>query len=148
MNKQRLQTLAGMLNENTMFISNGIFEPQTFGQAQISPANGIHLTSSTYPSSVEVADFDDDYETEHSMHTYEERDFSPPFEGEEDELEMVKTDVAIMLDDLEDLHKLLCHLKDSGQDVNFPHWWQSKIIMAKDYIGKATDYLAQELKSY
>jgi hypothetical protein len=35
---------------------------------------------------------------------------------------------------------------DNGQEVDFPHWWQSKIIKAKDMLISAKHYLDFELK--
>jgi hypothetical protein len=35
---------------------------------------------------------------------------------------------------------------DNGQEVDFPHWWQSKIITAKNMISSAKHYLEFELK--
>jgi len=35
---------------------------------------------------------------------------------------------------------------DNGQEVDFPHWWQSKIIKAKDMLVSAKHYLDFELK--
>ena len=37
-------------------------------------------------------------------------------------------------------------LEASGQEVDFPHWWQSKIVLAKDYIVKAKHYIRAELE--
>jgi len=133
MNKKRLQTLAGMLNENTMFISNGIHQPQPFGVISIHPDMPVDLQ------------YGEDSDSATMMHTYDQEDFSEMFENEEDEVGMVKADIEIMLADLEHLHTMLCHLHEAGTDVNFPHWWQSKIVIAKDYVGKATDYLDQEM---
>ena len=31
-------------------------------------------------------------------------------------------------------------------EVDFPNWWQSKVILAKDYISKAQHYLEFEEK--
>jgi hypothetical protein len=35
---------------------------------------------------------------------------------------------------------------DNGQEVDFPHWWQSKIIKAKDMLISAKHYLDFEIK--
>lgn len=36
---------------------------------------------------------------------------------------------------------------DNGQEVDFPHWWQAKIIKAYDYLQAAYGYLDAELKT-
>lgn len=41
------------------------------------------------------------------------------------------------------IHKLIKDLPDS----DFPHWWQSKIVKAKQYIENAYNYLDAELNA-
>ncbi len=64
---------------------------------------------------------------------------------QDDELGMIKSDVGVMCDDLTELYDLLCDLHKHGKEIDFPHWWQSKIVLAKEYISAATDYLKQEV---
>jgi len=45
-----------------------------------------------------------------------------------------------------DLYKMLQHYEAMDTHVDFPHWWQSKIIKARDYISAATHYLEYETK--
>jgi hypothetical protein len=40
-----------------------------------------------------------------------------------------------------DIHKLIKELPDS----DFPHWWQSKVVKAKEYIEAAHNYLDAEI---
>ena len=40
-----------------------------------------------------------------------------------------------------EIHKLIKDLPDS----DFPHWWQAKVIKAKEYIEAAKNYLEAEL---
>lgn len=42
-----------------------------------------------------------------------------------------------------DMHKMLKDLPDS----DFPHWWQSKIVKAQNYLDGARNYLDAELNS-
>ena len=44
------------------------------------------------------------------------------------------------------LYKMVDKYDDAGGEVDFPHWWQSKIIKAKDYMVKAKHYLDGEEK--
>ena len=42
-----------------------------------------------------------------------------------------------------DMHKMIKDLPDS----DFPHWWQSKIVKAQNYLDGARNYLDAELNS-
>ena len=42
-----------------------------------------------------------------------------------------------------DMHKMLKDLPDS----DFPHWWQSKIVKAQNYLDGARNYLDAELNA-
>ena len=42
-----------------------------------------------------------------------------------------------------DMHKMLKDLPDS----DFPHWWQSKIVKAQNYLDGARNYLDSELNA-
>lgn len=39
------------------------------------------------------------------------------------------------------IYKQLKHFKSLNQEVDFPNWWQSKVILSKDYISKADTWL-------
>lgn len=45
-----------------------------------------------------------------------------------------------------DLYKMLMHYEAMNTHVDFPHWWQAKVIKARDYISAATHYLEYETK--
>ena len=42
-----------------------------------------------------------------------------------------------------DMHKMIKDLPDS----DFPHWWQSKIVKAQNYLDGARNYLGSELNA-
>ena len=44
------------------------------------------------------------------------------------------------------LYKLLRHYEQQEDQVDFPNWWQQKVMMAREYISKATHYLEFETK--
>ena len=44
------------------------------------------------------------------------------------------------------LYKLLHHYEQMEDHVDFPNWWQHKVMMAREYISKATHYLEFETK--
>lgn len=43
-----------------------------------------------------------------------------------------------------ELYKMMGQLPDN---TDFPHWWQSKLIKANDYIGAAKHYLENEIEA-
>ena len=45
-----------------------------------------------------------------------------------------------------ELYKMMDNLENMGGEIDFPHWWQSKIITAKNMISSAKHYLEFELK--
>ena len=45
-----------------------------------------------------------------------------------------------------ELYKMMDNLENMGGEIDFPHWWQSKIIIAKNMISSAKHYLDFELK--
>jgi hypothetical protein len=64
--------------------------------------------------------------------------------GNEDEVGMLMGDVLSIERSITDLKNTLMNLSSLGK-VDFPHWWQSKIIKAKDYLLSANEYLQSEL---
>ena len=44
------------------------------------------------------------------------------------------------------LYKLLRHYEQMEDQVDFPNWWQQKVMMAREYMSKATHYLEFETK--
>lgn len=65
---------------------------------------------------------------------------------QDDEPSMLKKDLYDIITNAAKLYKQL-HKYDQGDgEVDFPHWWQSKVIKAKDYIGAAQHYLEAEEK--
>jgi sarcosine oxidase delta subunit len=64
---------------------------------------------------------------------------------EDDEPNMIKADLYQIGKYAMKLYKIVDQF-DNGQEVDFPHWWQSKIITAKNMISSAKHYLEFELK--
>jgi hypothetical protein len=64
---------------------------------------------------------------------------------QDNEPAMLKRDVYRIAKMASMLYKQLDNY-DNGQEVDFPHWWQSKIIKAKDYMVAAKHYLDGEEK--
>ena len=60
---------------------------------------------------------------------------------QDDEPNMLKSTVLKIKESAEELLEKLDKYDDMDGEVDFPNWWQSKIILSKDYIQKAADYL-------
>lgn len=59
---------------------------------------------------------------------------------------MLRADLSIIERNAEELGEMMAEYEASGEDVDFPHWWQSKIVLSKEYITSANDYLRAELE--
>ena len=66
---------------------------------------------------------------------------------QDDEPNMLKSTVLKIKESAELLLQKLDKYDDMDGEVDFPNWWQSKIILSKDYIQKAADYLDGEEKT-
>ena len=66
---------------------------------------------------------------------------------QDDEPNMLKSTVLKIKESAEELLEKLDKYDDMDGEVDFPNWWQSKIILSKDYIQKAADYLDGEEKT-
>lgn len=63
----------------------------------------------------------------------------------DDEPGMLGNDLSIIERYARELGEMMKELEMQGE-VDFPHWWQSKIILAKEYLVKAKHYLRAELE--
>ena len=63
---------------------------------------------------------------------------------QDNEPHMLKKDLYRTAKYAAELYKMVDRF-DGGGEVDFPHWWQSKIIKAKDYLISAKHYLDGEL---
>lgn len=57
-----------------------------------------------------------------------------------DEIDSIKKDLYQMGKYCVELHRMLSNM----DSTDFPHWWQAKLIKAKDYISAAKHYLENE----
>ena len=64
---------------------------------------------------------------------------------QDNEPHMLKKDLYRIAKYAAELYKMMDNYDNQGE-VDFPHWWQSKIIKARDYIVKAKHYLDGEEK--
>ena len=58
---------------------------------------------------------------------------------------MLRADLSIIERYAEELGEMMRDFDEMEEDIDFPHWWQAKIIKAKDYIVSAKHYLRAEL---
>ena len=65
---------------------------------------------------------------------------------QDDEPRMIKKDIYNMGKYAMELYKKLDQYDNMGGEVDFPHWWQSKITKAKSMLQSAYDYLDGEEK--
>jgi hypothetical protein len=64
---------------------------------------------------------------------------------EDNEPGMLKADLSTIERYAEELGEMMKQFDEMEDKVDFPHWWQSKIVKAKDYIVSAQQYLKSEL---
>lgn len=64
---------------------------------------------------------------------------------QDNEPHMLKSDLYDIGEYAMELYKMVSKFEDE-QEVDFPHWWQAKIIQAKELIDSAKHYLEFELK--
>ena len=64
---------------------------------------------------------------------------------QDNEPHMLKKDLYRIAKYAAELYKMMDKY-DEGGEVDFPHWWQSKVIKARDYMVKAKHYLDGEEK--
>ena len=65
---------------------------------------------------------------------------------QDDEAKMMKSDLYRVAKYAAELYKMLDAYDDMPNEVDFPHWWQAKVIKARDYMVGAKHYLDGEEK--
>jgi L-rhamnose mutarotase len=65
---------------------------------------------------------------------------------QDDEPNMLKSDLYRIAKYASELYQMVDKYDDMPTEVDFPHWWQSKIVKAKDYMVSAKHYLDGEEK--
>ena len=84
---------------------------------------------------IDVVEFSDDFENYSTVS--EDLDVGHV----DDEPGMLKQDAYDIAHYAAKLYKLLKYYDSMEGEVDFPHWWQAKVVKARDYISKATHYL-------
>ena len=65
---------------------------------------------------------------------------------EDNEPGMLRADLSIIERYAEELGEMMKSFEEMDEEIDLPHWWQTKIIKAKDYIIGAKHYLRAELE--
>jgi hypothetical protein len=65
---------------------------------------------------------------------------------QDDEPGMLRADLSIIERYAEELGEMLAQFDSTGEEVDFPHWWQAKIVNAKEDMIAAKHYLRSELE--
>ena len=66
--------------------------------------------------------------------------------GHDNEPGMLSSDLSVIERYADELGEMMAEFEESGKEIDFPHWWQAKIIKAKDYLVSAKHYLRAELE--
>ena len=64
---------------------------------------------------------------------------------EDDEPGMLRADLSVIERSAEELGEMMAEFEESGKEIDFPHWWQAKIVNAKSDITAAAEYLKSKL---
>lgn len=65
---------------------------------------------------------------------------------EDNEPGMLRADLSTIERYAEELGEMMKSFEEMDEEIDLPHWWQTKIIKAKDYIIGAKHYLRAELE--
>lgn len=63
---------------------------------------------------------------------------------QDNEPHMIKAELYLIAKQASELYKIIDSVDNMGE-IDFPHWWQAKIILAKNYLTGAKDYLDSAL---
>ena len=65
---------------------------------------------------------------------------------QDDEPGMLRADLSTIERYAEELGEMMKQFEEMDSEIDLPHWWQTKIIKAKDYLVGAKHYLRAELE--
>ena len=95
---------------------------------------------------IQMQDMEDKYVS--SMGVNDELELSEDIDlgHQDDEPGMLRADLSVIERYADELGEMMEEFEQSGKEIDFPHWWQAKIIKAKDYLIGAKHYLRAELE--
>jgi len=65
----------------------------------------------------------------------------------DDEPEMIQDTVYEIGKYAIELYKMLEEFERTGKEIDFPHWWQAKIVKSREFISSATHFLENETRN-
>ena len=65
---------------------------------------------------------------------------------QDDEPGMLRADLSVIERYADELGEMMKEFEEMNAEIDLPHWWQAKIIKAKDYLVGAKHYLRAELE--
>lgn len=95
---------------------------------------------------IQLQDMEDKYVSQLSADAELELSEDTDLGHQDDEPGMLRADLSTIERAADELGELMAEFEESGEDIDFPHWWQSKIVLSKEYITSANDYLRAELE--
>jgi len=131
----------GRMDGKSPFISTAAVEPENFTY------NFIKQTLSQVGQDV------DNNEIDQFLNKVKEKVNTPKEDAlnedvdlghQDNEPHMIKSELYVMAKKAAELYKMIDSI-DNMEEIDFPHWWQAKIILAKNYLTGAKDYLTGAL---
>jgi hypothetical protein len=95
---------------------------------------------------IQLQDMEDKYVSQLSADAELELSEDTDLGHQDDEPGMLRADLSTIERAADELGELMAEFEESGEEMDFPHWWQSKIVLSKEYITSANDYLRAELE--
>ena len=95
---------------------------------------------------IQMQDMEDKYVS--SLGVNDELELSEDIDlgHQDDEPGMLRADLSVIERYADELGEMMKEFEESGKEIDLPHWWQTKIIKAKDYLVGAKHYLRAELE--
>jgi len=124
-----------------------VFDPMTTDELSQDIANNLHKAS-FLAADVEPTDSMLLFNIKNTLGPLHYRGLNEDIDlgHQDDEPGMLKADLYKIGKYAMELYQMMDDLENTGQEIDFPHWWQSKIVRATSMISSAKHYLEFELK--
>ena len=135
------------LKEYTKVEEASVFDPMTTDELSQDIANNLHKAS-FLAADVEPTDSMLLFNIKNTLGPLHYRGLNEDIDlgHQDDEPGMLKADLYKIGKYAMELYQMMDDLENTGQEIDFPHWWQSKIVRATSMISSAKHYLEFELK--
>ena len=110
--------------------------------------DGVHILDTNIPNVNEDAEEDakNDADYEAGWHDDPRQDEDKDIGHQDDEPNMLGASALETAEYAAKLYKKLQRYDNFDGEVDFPHWWQKKLVLARDYMSAAFHYLDSEEK--